>query len=346
MRFGKYVLISLLMLCMAGCNAQPHTLEHGAVNIGAWIPYWDTSKSMKELKEAKYIKSVSVFSVSFDEDDNLYFLDMSDDGTVVSSVQDNVKALRRQGVESVYLCAVNDIKPRNNGSDKMKDIEVLKRVFEDDDIMEEHADSLIELAKEAEVDGIDLDYEGVWKSKDDKLINSFLQFTYKLQRKAVQENLKLRITLEPSVNFAAAFCKGPEYVVMLYNLYGTHSEAGPKADYDFIKKVIKKMDNLPTDNKAVAFSTGGCLWSEKGKTRFITEERAVELMEKHSVKPERDNNSGALHYKYKDKKNGNSEVWYADNDTITSWIAEAEANGISNIYLWRLGSNTTIRNVR
>ena len=34
----------------------------------------------------------------------------------------------------------------------------------------------------------------------------------------------------------APYSVGPEYMVMLYNLYGLHSGPGPKADGPFIEK--------------------------------------------------------------------------------------------------------------
>lgn len=342
----QFLIILLSLLCLGGCSAQPRSLSHGPVEMGGWLAYWDTKQGLEDFSEAKKMKSVSIFAGCLDENDELYLQDMmldydTDNKLTVNEAQ---KQLRKKGADSVYLCFVNDIKPKNNKhKDKLKDVEVLHRVFENDESMESHADRMIELTKENGCDGIELDYEKVWRDKS--IVNQYLQFTYKLQTKAAKENLKVRIVLEPSADMGADFCKGPEYVVMLYNLYGTHGGPGPKADYSFIEKTIKNMEQLP-ENRAVAFSTGGCVWSDKEKAKFIDQVTALDMQTAAGVKPERDNESGALHFQYDDKKKGKTQVWYADSETLTGWIAESDRNGINKVYLWRLGGNDDIGEVK
>ena len=55
--------------------------------------------------------------------------------------------------------------------------------------------------------------------------------------------LKLRVPLAPGTSFSTThFIAGPEYVVMLYNLYGTHTLLpGPKADRAFVQKILANM---------------------------------------------------------------------------------------------------------
>ena len=353
----KY-LRNILLLCFAllivtGCGAQPRPTSHGPVDLGSWIVYWDAGRGLQELKSEKALKNVSLFSASFDKNDELclpvMFLkpDKPDDKDSTITYAEMVQELKKMKVDDVYICINNDVmKDGNQEVAKLKDLDVLRRVLADDEAIEAHADSIINLAKELKCDGVEIDYERLWKKEsDDDLRKGFLQLTYKLQRKAVKENLKLRIVLEPSADMGSDFCKGPEYVVMLYNLYGGHSGPGPKADYDFIEKIIKKMSKLP-DNKSVAISTGGCIWEADKKGRFITEDEVLKLADEAKAKPERDNENAALHFKYSDKNGKDIEVWYADGETLTSWIAESDRQGISQIYLWRLGGNTTINQVK
>ena len=182
-------------------------------------------------------------------------------------------------------------------------------------------------------------------------MQDYLSFTYKLSRACIKENLDLRIVLEPGMPMDAGFCKGPEYVVMFYNLHGKHSGPGAKADAAFIQKTIGKMAAIP-GRKSAAFATGGCLWEDygllglkKGPVRFVDEEEAAALVQKHSLTPERDAESAALHCQY--EENGHHyALWYADSETINAWIKLAADNGIERISLWRLGGNTDIKAVK
>lgn len=346
-------LLCLMLMIFTGCNAQPKTAEHGPVELGGWLVYWDAGKGMTELKEEKHLKNVSLFTACFDKNDKLCLPKMMlkpenpEAENANTSFAEMVKELRKIGVKEIYLCVDNDI--MDNGSqrvDKLKDLDVLRRVLKDDESIDKHADELVALAKSLDCDGLELDYERLWKKEsDDKLRSQFLDLTYKLARKTVENGLKLRIILEPSADMGADFCKGPEYIVMLYNLYGTHSGPGPKADYDFIDNTIKKMSKLP-NNTAVAFSDGGCIWVNDKKGKFISEEQVFEMIQKYDVKPERDSDSAVLNFEFKDKNDNNCEVWYADGETLNYWIAEAERQGISRAYLWRLGGNKTINKVK
>ncbi len=139
---------------------------------------------------------------------------------------------KKKAKYETYLTIVND-KQNNDGSSTIKDIEVLRRLFSDDVSMEKHVDEIIALTLQGGYDGIEIDYEKIWK--DESIGQSFLKFANKLYVKALDNDLKLRILLEPSTPFSSAqFFEGPEYVVMLYNLYGLHSDLGPKANKTFI----------------------------------------------------------------------------------------------------------------
>jgi len=76
--------------------------------------------------------------------------------------------------------------------------------------------------------------------------------------------------LAPGASLSAKhFITGPKYVVMLYNLYGTHTLLpAQKADRTFIQKTLANMATLP-EPKAVAYAGGGCLWNTKGQRRLL-----------------------------------------------------------------------------
>lgn len=334
--------IALSVVLLTGCahGAGLQNGSHAPVTISAWAASWDKDKGLAEYRQIKrHLSSLSCFMAYYDSDDKLF---------IPAETREIAAFARKEGQEHRYLTITNDWQDEK-GRKTAKDKELLKRLFSDDERKEAVIKEMLAAAKELDCNGVELDYEAFFKDK--ALLQDYLSFTYKLSAACIKEGLALRIVLEPGMPMDAGLCKGPEYVVMFYNLYGRHSGPGPKADAEFIQKTIAKMASIPGE-KGAAFATGGCLWEDygllglkKGTTRFLDEDEAAALLQKHGVKPERDEASYALHGKYQD--NGHSyELWYADSETLNAWIKAAADGGITKISLWRLGGNNNIKGIK
>lgn len=335
----KVAIVTAVFIIFTGCNHNPSVVNAVAeepIRVSAWLAYWDLDAGEKDLKRInRNLAKLSYFGAYFDKNDRIF---------IPSELIDKKRQLKKnEGKYETYLTFVND-KENPDGSVVVKDIEVLRRIFANDISMEKHIDAIIALALQGGYDGIEIDYERIWK--DRKIGLSFLNFSEKLYAKALQNHLKVRIVLEPMTPFSFAdFCKGPEYVVMIYNLYGLHSDPGPKANKDFIQKTITRMEDLPSE-KSVAFSTGGCVWDSNGKKSFLTEAEAKTLAVTHDAETQRDEESQCLFFDYKDSKGVFYQVWYADVKTLNYWISIAKEQGQSNISLWRLGGNVDINKIK
>ena len=333
-QFGKISLCTLLVMLMTGCyfGSASEVNTVGRVETTVWLAYWDTDAGSKDIKQLKgSVYNISYFAAYFDKDDNLFIPE--------EIIQKKEKLENLPG--KTYLSFVND-KAQSDGTNILKDKDVLRRVFENDESMQNHIDKILSLTKQGKYDGVEIDYEALWKNTD--LTQKFLVFTDKLYTQAETEGLKVRIVLEPQTPFAAGFCKGPEYVVMMYNLYGLHSGPGPKANREFIQSVLMKMQNLPGE-KSVAFATGGCLWGSNGEKRLLTEDDAVALAKKQHAKLNRDKESGCQVFSY-EKDGVTYTIWYADAETITYWTSAALELGDTNISLWRMGGNSDIGKIK
>ncbi|CUH97630.1 putative membrane protein [Propionispora sp. 2/2-37] len=337
-KIGKAALLVSVFVILAGCNYGSQSIFTAAAKEpaqrAAWIAYWDLDAGKRDLSRLGHkVDKVSYFGAYFDKEDRLFIpAELGD-----KKIQD-----RKQEGQEIYLTLVND-KQNADGSVILKDMEILHRLFSNDKTMERHIAEIIALTLQGGYDGLEIDYERVWK--DGETGRSFSRFVDKLYAEALKNNLKVRIVLEPSVPFAvASLPQGPEYVVMVYNLYGLHSGPGPKADREFIQKTLTRMKALPGE-KSVALSTGGCLWGDNGKKNFLTEAEARSLALSHAVKPKRDEASQCLVFSYQD--GGISyEVWYADVETLNYWIDIVKEHGINNISLWRLGGNMDINRIK
>lgn len=331
----KGAILTAVVVMLAGCNNNSQFAAHAVAKeptvISTWLTCWELDAEEKDLeKMGTKLSKLSYFGTYFDKYDRI---------TIPQELSDKKSELKKtKGKYETYLSFIND-KKYLGGWFVSKDIEVLRRLFADDISMEKHIDEIIELTLQGGYDGIEIDYERIWK--DEKVGQSFLRFADKLSVKARENKLKLRIVLEPSAPFSAAgFSQGPEYVVMLYNLYGVHSFPGPKANKAFIEKIVTQMKALP-GKKSVAFSTGGCMWGDNGERRFLTEVQAKTLAVTHNAETRRDEESQSVVFDYKEK-GVSYQVWYADVKTLNYWISIAKEQGEHNISLWRLGGNVDI----
>lgn len=326
----------LVFVVLIGCNYDSQfAVGQEPARKSAWLAYWDLAAGEKELaKIGRKLEQLSYFGAYFDENDQLL---------LPAELTEKKRELdKKRGKYETYLTFVND-KQNADGSVVLKDTEVLGRLFASSAAMEKHIDEIIALTLQGGYDGIEIDYEQIWK--DGTIGQAFLQFADKLYAKALANNVKLRIVLEPSAPFAAnGFARGPEYVVMVYNLYGLHSTPGPKANKEFIQKTLAQMKALPGE-KSAAFSTGGCLWGGNGEKRFLTEAEAKTLAVVNNAETNRDEKSQCLVFSYKDK-DMTYLVWYADVNTLNYWISLAQEQGENSISLWRLGGNVDIHKVK
>ena len=294
----------------------------------AWYVYWDTDvlDEFLLLTETSEFSAASMFSCYFSEDGQIY-------------MPQGLSLLREMAEELTfpvtYLSFTNDVQ-HNDGSAAQKDPEFLRDLWADIERTEETADAMLAMTGAMGADGIEIDFENI---KDPELWTGYAQFLELIWDKAQAEHLSTRVVL--GVNTPVEdldFPVGPEYSVMCYNLYGTHSGPGPKADTDFLKKTAEKFSKL--QHVTYALATGGFEWNDDGAvTRSLTQEAAEMLAEEVMCEPKRDKSSGALYYTY--QNNGKMfTVWYADAKTLEAWrstILEVESG--AKFDLWRVGGN-------
>ena len=213
----------------------------------------------------------------------------------------------------MYLSFVNDY----NGIQKSQPL--LEELLKDDKSTNKLIDDMI--AASDGYYGIELDFEGFWKNES--LTNKYMILTYRLYRECLRHNLKLRIVLEPSFT-KQQYIAGPEYVIMCYNLYGKHSGPGPKADYEFLEKLVVKSKSLPKVSFAIA--NGGCLWGREG-ARYLTYSQIQTLSPKNVTRDKSDVLVGETSL---------GKVWYADEMTIKKWKKFFNDKGYD-VAIWRLG---------
>ena len=294
-------------------------------NLGAWAAYWnlDVSNEIKALDSK--LTSVSYFEAYFDGNYNIVIPD-----ELIKYYNDTKEAKYDK-----YITFVNDVIV-DDDNQSLKDVPLMENLFKDDKSINAHVDDIISISKQYNFDGIEIDYEQI--KNNIPLWNKYFKFVEQLYKRTKQENIKLRIVLEPSIPYEKIkFLEGPEYIIMCYNLHGGADKPGEKANAEFIQKVIDKAEVIPGCKK-FAVATGGIDWKDGEKGVSIDEKRAMEIIKQYGAEERRDKNSACVVFDYTDENNKKHEVWYADKYTLNEWMKVIYGNGYT-ASIWRLGGN-------
>lgn len=298
------------------------------LQLSTWVVDWQWEASINDLKQlSNGLNSFQVFAAYFDEQDKLYFTN-----EMQTAMPQFLDTSKQMGFKNIDLTIVND-RINTDGTSIQKDSKIITRIIATKESREEHINEMMNVINQYELHGVEIDFEKVREKDWKKLITFYSELYQRLHK----EGKTLRIVLEPRTPIEKLkLPKGPTYVMMAYNLYGTHSGPGPKADFAFLTKLTKKMSKLP-GKPIVALATGGFDWAENSKTTSITEKQAAELALKSNSPIKHDSASGSIHFTYLDENNMKHTVWYADSETLSQWITKLKKNGYHKVAIWRLG---------
>lgn len=298
------------------------------ISYSLWNAYWNLEGAEEQTEAlSEYVKNINFFAAYFDQDDTPFIPQAT-----TEFFNANAASYQEHGW-NCYLTVVND-QMNADGSSSLKSTDLLYRLLEQEENYTAHAEELIALAAEAGYDGLEIDYENI--RKDEVLWGYFMNFIGYLYDRCEEEDLLLRVVIETNINADQIdWVEGPSYCVMCYNLYGSHSEPGPKADRAFLEEIMEKMRYVP-GTVDYALANGGFDWSEDGTVKGLTVKQAETLKAEYGAQEERDA-SAAKFFEYTDDNGVKHEVWYGDQETLDSWMMWLQSGGNWNYSIWRLG---------
>ncbi|MEK8131502.1 glycosyl hydrolase [Paenibacillus filicis] len=325
-----------LLILVTGCGILWYCIKvngedqgmHSPVEMSAWITDWQWREALDDLRPvAAELASVQMFAAYFDANDRLYVTSEFE-----AALPQLVKAYRGHGgTGEIYLTVVND-RYLPDGTVVQREAALVRRLLATEESRRRHMQELIDAVLRYGFDGVELNYS----KSDEETWRQLVLFMDELCGRLKQMDKEFRVVLEPGAPLEGiSLPEGPVYVMMAYNLHGTHNGPGPKANPALIKRLAAKLDRIP-GHRYLAFALGGFDWSE-GRVTALTEKEAVALTARSSVRPERDEESGSLYFIYKDDKQARHEVWYADELTLKLWRQAAREAGYGSVALWRLG---------
>ncbi len=318
--------VSALILLLVTVYPWPASYAT-SFSYGAWIPYWEKDKALEEARAiSSGLDSIVAFMCLFDTEDRLTMPEETEE-----ILFELMSLSSRHG--KVFLSVVNDAE-RVSGGYENKSTALLSRLFSTQEQQRRHIVQLLSLIDQYKPDGLELDYENI--RKDRALWSSYMKLVEALWTVCQQESIRLRVVLPWDAPRYTTLPQGPEYVVMCYNLYGTHSGPGPKADYTFLRTVCELYRVVPGSVR-MAFATGGFEWTGK-KVLARTQRQSEERLASVGVTPERDPESGVLHACFMED-GALCDLWYADGTTLALWRDLCAEYGYTSFDLFRLGGN-------
>lgn len=328
---GALLLLTLLTACG---TTQPPTETNpteGSVAApiwdGVWLVYWDAQAVSEVAGQQPSPKTNVVFACYYDDTGAIY----TPDG--LAELCEEIKAL--PGAH--YLSVTNDVQ-HDDGTVAQKDPEILSLLFGSG--MEDTAQALLDKVRQLGFDGLEIDFENI---KELSLWQQYAEFLSLLWRRASEAGISLRVVLPFGTPVdAIPLPEGPAYTVMCYNLFGTHSGPGPKADSAFLRRAWEKFQSVP--NLSYALAAGGFVWDGASKVvRAVTEQQAVSICREHGVDPVRNPDSAALAAAYQEDRETYTIV-YADGITLAAWqsVLRSAAGEQVSFDLWRAGGNLPI----
>lgn len=296
-------------------------------NYSAWVPYW---------KEDEAINSIQSIKKGILSEVNPVWYELDSEGRLVKS-NDNDEASFISAVSSKKINIVPTITNSTpNGFDSLRVTKMIKN-------KEESILNLVDTAIENNYSGWDLDLEEV--SANDK--NNYNEFIALLSDELHKNNLTLSVTVHAQTGNddwggtrgqdLESIGKSADFVrVMAYDFHNTESEAGPITPTSYLEDTIKfTKEKIETNKIVMCLPTYGYDWSKNGVTPLQFED-ARDLVEKESIKTERDEESFELNGEYI-KDNVKHTIWYQDAESTFQKIKIIKKYGITNICFWHLG---------
>lgn len=306
--------------------------------LTSWLVPWDEKRSIQSFKEnCKAFQTINLFYYNFDET-----------GTIQNYNRETTKSpeflelIRKNGIK-VFATLVNDLVSKDTKTRILKDPNIIHQILSNPHKRNKHIQEIINLAKEENLAGIDLDYENLYY-KDSPLFTAFIK---KLSTLLHKNNKLLTITVQPktsqknndgpgAINWQEINLFADKIIIMCYNFSSKKSKPGPISPPFWLEKIIRfAKRNISLNKIILAFPLHGFDWTNETAEQ-ITFQKAKQLENDYQVSPiwHNDKASCSFTYTLNDKKH---EVWFEEKRSLSKKLNILRKHGLYAIALWRLG---------
>ncbi len=305
----------------------------------AWIPPWDYQNGLTSLKN---------FDSNFHSISPVTF-QINNNGSLTKRLEPNLIDLKK-------ICSEKNILliPTISNFDS----NMMKNIFDSDENTQRHIHSILQIVKEHDYDGIDLDYESIKaENKED-----FLNFIKNLSKELRKENKLLSITVLPKwgegvVYTASAETRkvqnweligewADEVRIMAYDFTPvSSSKEGPIAPINWVEKILDyAVEKIPRDKiwlgihlysyEWVIPNTEGTNVKVNSYTYQVVKDRIL-LHDHVNIEYNKEYEEGFAKYDCLD--NHSCMIYYATPESVKLRKQMADDYNIAGVAYWRLG---------
>jgi len=293
-------------------------------SIGGWLPYWDQKDVLNSFRKNKAtLNEISP-----------YWYRAQPDGKVVPITKLNIAVVAEAKASGIKVMPM--VSNSYNGA-------LISKIINNTKLRMAHIRELVNKVVKRNVDGIELDYEGLLP-KDRKMYSRFI----KVLSEALHRRGKLlSVTLQSKVSEpgksegskAQDWKEIGKYAdrlrIMVYDFHWKTSGPGPIAPVWWVEQIAKlAKEEIPANKAILAFGTYGYNWYGDGKGKAISLAEARALAKQYKTKIQREAKSKELYLRLKP---GKAMIWIQDSGSLRLKLKVLKKYGLGGTFLWRLG---------
>jgi len=302
-------------------------------SISAWMPLIDLEDSQNEfLDNLDLFDFISPFELRLEADGQITKV-----GTIFT---DELK-------EKAKFASIKVIPTITNNFDKD---EVGTNLLNNDQATENHINNIVSLVEDDDVDGIDLDYEGLKPEVKDKFTN----FIKKLSEKLHAKGKILSVTVQAkksddnnwrgpgAMDYAELGDPVDHFRIMTYDYSRLDTPPGSIAPIGWFKEVLQYAKQYIPDEKIIAgipnYGYKWCMNGEGCENSGLVYEGVQNIINKYNPVVEWNDNNKTPWFLYIDDKEHTSVINFENSRSLEAKMEVVRELEIGGITIWRLGS--------
>jgi spore germination protein YaaH len=303
------------------------------IGLSAWLTPWN----INELQEfASQYKSVSAFWGTLDTD-SIHVVPKS----TWESWETYRKLAPASGNQTAYLTITGNP-------------EYVQKMLNTPDLQNQHIQSLLNLVKQKQFNGIDIDYEGLGIENS----NLFTLFVHNLTSafhsngKLVAVTVEARLANQNPMDWHSLSEVVDELRIMVYDYHAQITNyPGPIAPLGWVKEILDYVQTVANPQKTViALGNYGYDWQKVDDNsgwsgQGISAEQAIQLAKDHNTPvirsvgiDERGYDIGSTaNFIYTDSTGAQHSVWFEDNASLEMKLQLVQQYHVKGVMLWSVG---------
>ncbi|MET8472003.1 glycosyl hydrolase family 18 protein [Streptomyces sp. NPDC006422] len=334
----------------AAAPAAPVAQAAPPRTVSAWLPYWDQEAAYRDaLAHSAQIRTISPFWYQTKSATRVA-------GHTGAGERRIIDGLHARGIQ-VVPTVMEQMKPGALGS-----------VLTSDKARARHVDALLAVARSRDYDGLDIDYESIAPSPDDKyraVRDGYADFATELCARLHAVDKQCFVTVMPKTrgtgrvwDYERLGRVADRVRIMGYNLHNAQGKPGPLASPAWYDEILTRATaQVPRAKLEMGIPAYGWNWklgkadkvaegaddgrdgSSSKRAQHVTSKSAEALRRKVGARYALDPESRTPHFTYtegKGKKAVRRTVWYQDAAGTAAHLPVLRKHGVRNTVLWAL----------